>query len=325
MTGKISLIAALSMLSCSNEKSVSPPGNQAPEAQIYSPYVGEVVRNGALYTARGLVTDPDHSPEELTVFWVMGSEQRCGPLQPDTEGNTMCELSFGWDRTAVTLTVSDPDGAEGSVTVEAMVEEAEAPVVRITSPDDGAEFRESDLIYFTAEVSDGEDRPEGLGLYWESDVEGVLDMNHTVDSDGNVEGNIRLSASSHVVRLWATDTSGRTDGDEVLINVYPDAAAPTATITGPATGSVFAPGSLVVFHASVHDERDIPDTLEIAWSSSVDGPLGTTTADSSGLTSFSIDTLSEADHLITLTVTDSDGMTGTANVELTIGEDDTGI
>ena len=325
MLGNHSFLMLLFALGCSNEKSVSPPGNQAPEAEITRPLVGELVRNGAFFVASGRVSDTDHSAEELLVRWVMKDEERCGPLPPDAEGNTTCELSFGWDRAAITMIVVDPEGAEGDDTVEVTVEEAEAPQVRITSPDDGAEYRSDELIYFTAEVSDGEDRPEGIGRVWESDQQGLLDMNDTVTSDGRVEGSIRLEPNNHIVRLWATDTSGRTSGDEVNVRVYPPAAPPTVSITTPAPDTVFELGSLIVFEATVGDERDSADALEVAWGSSADGALGATTADSSGNVTFASDELSEGNHLVTVTVTDSDGMTSTANVTIAVGGGDTGL
>lgn len=325
MLGTRSTLIALLVLGCTNEKTIAPPVNQEPEAEITRPFVGELVRNGAFFVASGRVSDPDHGAEDLMVRWVMKSEERCGPLPPDAEGNTTCELSFGWDRTALTLIVVDPDGAEGSQTVEVTVEEAEAPSVVITTPEDGSEYRSDELIYFTAEVTDGEDRPEGIGRVWESDQQGLLDMNDTVTSDGRVEGSIRLEPNNHIVRLWATDTSGRTSGDEVNVRVYPPAAPPSVSITAPDSESRFDPGALIVFEATVVDERDAADALSIAWESSADGALGTSTADSLGNVTFARDTLSEGNHLITVTATDSDAMTSTANVTITVGDDDTGF
>jgi len=320
MTGKSSIIGLLLALGCANEKSVSPPANQAPEATISRPFVGELIRNGAFYVASGQVTDPDHEPEELMVSWTMGSEERCAPMAPDAEGNTTCDVSFGWDRTSITLSVVDPDGAEGAITVEIELEEAEAPQVAITSPEDDAEFRTNDLIEFTATVSDGEDRPEGLGLVWESDLQGLLDLSHTVSSDGDVAGSVRLDPGSHVIRLRVTDTSGRASEDQVVLQVFPESAAPSVSISSPAAGSSFGLGDLVVFEADIADERDPAELLDVAWSSSADGPLGGSPSDSSGNAVLSTNTLSEGSHLITLTVTDADGMTGTAIVDINIGD-----
>jgi hypothetical protein len=161
-----------------------------------------------------------------------------------------------------------------------------------------------------------------LGLVWESDHQGLLDMNDTITSDGDVEGSIRLDPETHVIRLWATDTSGRTSGDEIVINVFPEAAPPMVSITAPESGAVFAPGELVVLQAEVGDERDEPDTLTVEWASSEDGTLGSAAVDSAGRTTLSTSALTEGNHLLTITVTDSDEMTSTANVEVSIGESD---
>ena len=319
---KRSLLIAWPVIGCNNEKTIAPPGNQDPEAQITRPFVGEVVRNGAFFVASGQVSDPDHDAEALTVRWVMKSEERCGPIAPDAEGNTTCELSFGWDRESLTLIVTDPEGAEASDTVDVVVEEAEAPRVTITSPEDGAEYRTNELIYFTAEVSDGEDRPEGIGRVWQSDQQGVLDMNDTVTSDGRVEGSTRLEPATHVIRLWATDTSGRESSDEVMVRVFPEAAPPTAAIMEPADSARFDPGALIVFEATVGDERDPADALSVRWDSSADGSLGESSVDTIGNTTLATSALSEGSHLITMTVTDSDGMTATASVAVDVAVED---
>jgi len=231
-------------------------------------------------------------------------------------------LSFGWDRESLTLIVTDPEGAEASDTVDVVVEEAEAPRVTITSPDNGAEYRTNELIYFTAEVSDGEDRPEGIGLVWQSDQQGVLEMNDTVTSDGRVEGSIRLEPATHVVRLWATDTSGRESSDEVLVRVFPEAAPPTVAIIEPADGTRFVPGALIVFEANVGDERDPANALDVQWESSADGSLGESSVDTLGNTTLATSALSEGNHLVTMTATDSDGMTATASIAIAVAVED---
>ena len=88
-------------------------------------------------------------------------------------------------------------------------------------------------------------------------------MNHTVTSEGVVEGSIQLEIGSHIIRLWATDTSGRTSGDELMVQIHEEAAAPGVTITTPEDGSTFGIGDLVVFRASISDELDFPNTLGV--------------------------------------------------------------
>jgi hypothetical protein len=327
MSWKVIALPCLALTACTETKPPVDFGNSLPTATILVPLANQEIKNGTLFDAYGTVTDPDpdHGPDVLLVTWMVGSEVKCGPMAPDPEGNTQCDVSFGWDRITIALTVEDPEGALGQDTVTIGLIEATAPVVEITAPANNADFRTDELIYFSATVSDGEDEPEGLGLWWESSEQGLLDMNHTVSSDGAVEGSILLDIGSHIIRLWATDTSGRTSGDELMVQIHEEAAAPTVTITAPADGSTYGIGDLVVFRASIGDELDYPNTLDVQWTSSIDDVIGEEGSDSPGTVELSTTTLSEGEHLISLAVTDSDEMTTTGSIVVTVESSDTGI
>ena len=138
-------------------------------------FLGEQVRNGALYIARGVVSDPDDNMEALIVHWFLGDEEKpreCPQGRPDEDGITQCDVSFSRDKPLIRLRVQDDEGNiyEDGVSVE--VVDASAPTVTITSPRP-PEFRETDLINFEGNVSDGEDFPEALSLRWESSLSGM--------------------------------------------------------------------------------------------------------------------------------------------------------
>jgi hypothetical protein len=97
------------------------------------------------------------------------------------------------------------------------------------------------------------------------------------------------------------------------------------TITAPADGSTYGIGDLVVFRASIGDELDFPNTLDVQWTSSIDDVIGEEGSDSPGTVELSTTTLSEGEHLISLAVTDSDEMTTTGSIVVTVESSDTGI
>ncbi|HEV7705104.1 MAG TPA: PKD domain-containing protein [Gemmatimonadaceae bacterium] len=88
--------------------------------------------------------------------------------------------------------------------------------------------------------------------------------------------------------------------------------SPVASITGPANNSSFAQGASVDFAGTGSDPEDGALTgASLVWTSSRDGQIGTGT-------SFSTTTLSVGTHVITLTVTDSQGAHGTATITVVI-------
>jgi len=89
---------------------------------------------------------------------------------------------------------------------------------------------------------------------------------------------------------------------------------PTATITGPATGSSYTTGQRIEFRGTATDDKDgVLEADALAWASNRDGAIGTGT-------SFNYNALSVGTHTITLTATDSDGLRGTAQITVTVNE-----
>jgi chitinase len=79
------------------------------------------------------------------------------------------------------------------------------------------------------------------------------------------------------------------------------------------SGGIFAPGAVVVLRGSATDLEDgsIPEE-KLTWSSDVQGELG------KGY-EVAINNLTPGSHTLTLTAVDSQGISGSASVNVTIG------
>jgi len=319
---------------------------EPPTAQITAPTPTETVPEGGFYIARGLVSDPDDAIESLVVHWFIGDEEiprECPQgIHPDSDGLTACDVSFSLDKPLLRLRVEDNDGNSSQDTVTVNLEPATAPTVTISEPITGAEYREDDTINFVGTVSDGEDRPESLDVYWEAEYTGseesgpgpqILDIGSTVAPDGSVTGSgiglltafpssTALQHTDYVIRLVAEDTSGRRSQTQTSIKIYPIEAPPEVEITAPASDTIFEEGDLILFEATVNDERDPLDELDVLWTSSRDGEIGNDSADSAGTARLAIDTLSVGSHLIEIAVTDreEEPRTTTAGVTIEVTE-----
>lgn len=87
---------------------------------------------------------------------------------------------------------------------------------------------------------------------------------------------------------------------------------PEVVITSPAMASRFTLGQEITFAATVTDAHDNETTLTVVWASDRDGVIG------SGL-SFSRNNLRAGAHTITVTATDSGGLSGTDSVQIMVG------
>jgi len=97
---------------------------------------------------------------------------------------------------------------------------------------------------------------------------------------------------------------------DLLRGTQPVNEAPVVSLTSPANGASYDSGATIPFSGTVTDE-DAGLAGSLAWTSSLDGPIGTGA-------SFSTALLSVGTHTITAAVTDSGGLTGLASISVTV-------
>ncbi len=112
----------------------------------------------------------------------------------------------------------------------------------------------------------------------------------------------------HTITASVTDSDGATRTASFTITVTN--TSPTVTMAAPANGATFRTSNLISFQASATDNEDGNLTSSIAWSSDLDGSLGTGGSFTKRL--------SKGTHLVTARVTDAGGLTRTASVTVNV-------
>ena len=309
----------LYLVACDSDKSLTVQ-NPAPTADIISHDDGSEILEGFVITLTGLVSDSNHTPDQLTTTWVVNGETVCENVIPDEGGGTSCDVVFTTDDTDITLQVKDAENKGGSDSITVVILETEEPVAEIITPESTGVYYSDQKIAFEGLVSDAEDDADLLVAYWESDIDGVLsDVDSIPDSAGTVLGYGYLTEGEHAIELHVEDTTGKPDTESVFITVGPPNSAPLCEISSPEDGAAGPEGELVTFGGTVSDV-DVPASyLSIEWSSDKDGVLGSSSPDSSGNVSFPFADLTVNTHVISMTVTDEIGAECVANRTYTVG------
>ncbi len=186
------------------------------------------------------------------------------------------------------------------------------PAVSIVAPADGSVYNFADTVSFQALVSDAQDAPQDLQIYWTSDLDGSLGTS-IADSDGSVSfATNNLQVGDHLISIQAIDTSAEGSTASVTVGVTDVAQPPAIAWVHPITGEPGHEGVPFTFAVLVSDGQDPLNQLLVNLSSDVDGSFCDPTPDAVGAASCDAD-LSVGIHTLTATVTDLDGKITTVN------------
>lgn len=310
---------ALLFMGCNGSDKNITTTNAFPEAIITSHSDGAEIPEGIPVLFMGSVSDTNNQVGELLVTWYADTNILCPEAPPEVDGTTLCEEAVGAGVSIITLAVRDSDNARADASISIDVVETDAPEAQIISPTSNASFYANEMILFEGLLSDGEDSATELLAHWSSSIDGVLTaVDATPNSDGEITGYGTLTAGQHVIELHVEDSSGKTNKDTLLIEVYSENSSPTCEILQPSAGSEGAEGSMVSFLGQV-DDVDIPNSeLAVVWTSDKDGQIGSSIPDESGQVTFPYDGLSLNAHVISMTVTDDHGERCVANLVYTV-------
>jgi hypothetical protein len=193
-----------------------------------------------------------------------------------------------------------------------------APTAEITSHASGDTVREGDGQTLRGAVGDPNHGLDELSVSWLVDGDGVC-PEAAPDATGLVTCAHAFAPTGGVVVLEVRDPDGGSGSARVELEVTPT-DAPVAQIASPTEDGVYYADQLVPLEGSVTDAEDPPDALTVAWESSLDGPLaGPFTAPDSEGGLLGALSLSQGEHFLTLTVTDSTGKQGRDSATIRVG------
>lgn len=169
-----------------------------------------------------------------------------------------------------------------------------------------------------ATINDDNHDIDELTVRWTSNLDGLLAGPQSIEADGSVSGQVRLSAGLHVLRVEVEDPRGDITVDDVAVDVAETNSAPTCAFTSPEAGGAATPGSQVTIDLAVDDVDVGPEALTLSLSSDLDGDLGALSADATGAATLTAG-LSLGTHALRVTATDELGASCEASQLFTIG------
>lgn len=278
--------------------------NQPPVVTIAQPTPGAFFDEGVAIPLSGSAVDPeDGALSGASLTW---TSDMAGVIGTGTDV-TFSGAALGRHRILLTAVDSRGDSAVASVDIEVVHPGTNRPpTVHIDAPVDNASLTLGQPVTLSGTANDLEDGPlSGAALAWTSSRDGALGTGATLQAT--------LSQGVHVLTLTATDSMGATGTASVTVSVNQAGnQPPVVSITSPLAGQTVFQGTAVTLAATASDPEDGALTgAALAWSSSLDGPLGTGSP-------LSTTALSAGAHVLTVVATDSGGNTGSATVGLTV-------
>ncbi|MCL7980465.1 MAG: hypothetical protein M8865_11255 [marine benthic group bacterium] len=271
--------------------------------------------------------------QDVTVNWTPGinatsQEVRLSPVVavPASAGNALQAEDYVAvynDNTTNTHTFTNVEPGPYTVTVTAINASSRAPSEIATVTVAGGNAAPTITSFGAVEGT-----PTTLRIEW-TDVEGEENYRVTATPDDDSPEFIDIASSNATFFEFSGAVVGATYTAQVCAIFAGDVEecsatttytvagnqAPTAEITAPADLAEFFDTELITFTGTGTDAEDGALTGEsLAWSSDLDGPLGT----GEELADVDASTVSLGEHVITLTATDSEGATGVDSITITI-------
>jgi glucose/arabinose dehydrogenase len=177
------------------------------------------------------------------------------------------------------------------------------PTVSISSPATGATFEVGSSVVFSGTAQDAEQGNLSAGIQWASDRDGTLGTGESINSSA-------LSVGAHTITASVTDSANAVGAASIAITITGPNTAPVVNVTAPTDGATVSSSSTVSFSATANDLEQGNMASALAWTSSIDGALGSGSSISSSL--------SAGTHTITATATDSESLEGSDSITVNV-------
>ncbi|MCG8316047.1 MAG: fibronectin type III domain-containing protein [Pseudomonadales bacterium] len=264
--------------------------NTVPTLSITAPSTDTVLEEGNLLTLAAVATDTEDGDLSNEIKWTSSLD---GVL------SNPALLSVGYHE--IEAEVVDSEGALVTAIVRVTIEPTlvnTAPTVRITSPAENSVFEEGVMLNLVAVAYDEDEGDLSESVTWVSSL------------DGEIDSRAELSVGSHEISATVVDSSGSRVSAYVQVTIEPkiENTPPVITISSPADGLIIEEGFELMFQGDAYDEEDGDLTDSILWASSLDGSLSNFT------------TLTVGEHLITASVSDSEGLSASMQLTLVVTE-----
>ena len=289
--------------------------NGAPSIVITEPLPEGVYHSDVPVTLMVGVIDPEDAPTDLRVRWTEDDVDLVGDQIPDSSGTSIATLLMEEGSHSLIAEVRDLEGKTATATVTFVVGGPNGlPTCELVAPLDGSVFVQGDAVTFSGVATDPDVPASALTVDWVSSADGSLGSSTPADSGSVAFSTSSLSGGLHTVTMIVVDEVGATCADSVDLRV---SSPPSVVITSPAPGTVVGEGQSVLLEALVIDLEDTEESLLIEWSSSLEA-IGQDYADSTGFVTGPWTPSFLGTHVLTLTATDSEGLTGTSTVTFTV-------
>ena len=291
--------------------------NEPPGITIQSPTTEGVYYSNLPVTLQASVSDIEDLPEDLRVSWAVdGAGTLAVDLAPDSTGYSTTSTTLSEGTYVLVATAKDTSERTATDTITFDVGPPNTPpTCEIVAPESGSSTPVGGLVILEGFVTDIDVPADYLEVSFNSSVDGPLG-DALASSSGEVAlPTSSLSSGTHSITMNVADEVGGTCSDFIILTM---SNPPTAVITTPTGGETYNDVDTISLAGTVQDNEDASNTLAAEWSSNLDGSLGASSPDSAGAVARSISGLSAGSHLLTLTATDSMGLTGTDTVAIDV-------